>query len=133
MTSNPSDPSPSISPPGVSRKVDVVVIGAGQAGLSAAYHLQHLGLPPRRSFVVLDASPAPGGAWHFRWPTLTLSTVNRIHDLPGLPFSTLAKPTEIQVRASQAVPRYFATYEQIFQLPVLQPVRVAWALTRATA
>lgn len=125
MTSNPSGAPAFPLPPGVSRKVDVVVIGAGQAGLSAAYQLQQLGLAPHRNFVILDSSPAPGGAWQFRWPSLTLSTVNRIHDLPGLPFSTTVKPTEIQVRASEAVPGYFATYERTFQLPVLRPVRVA--------
>ncbi|KQR03948.1 NAD(P)-binding domain-containing protein [Deinococcus sp. Leaf326] len=120
-----SDSSTRFSPPGVARKVDIVVIGAGQAGLSAAYHLQQLGFAPHRNFVILDSSPAPGGAWQFRWPTLTLSTVNRIHDLPGLPFSDTVDPAKTQVRASEAVPRYFAAYEQTFQLPVLRPVRVA--------
>ena len=47
--------------PRVARDVDVVVIGAGQAGLSAAYHLRRRGFHPvdRRprapTFVVLDA------------------------------------------------------------------------------
>ena len=68
-------------------KTEIVVIGAGQAGLSAAYHLKKRGLAPHRGFAVLDRSPAPGGAWQFRWPSLTLSTVNRVHDLPGMPFS----------------------------------------------
>ncbi len=40
--------------------VDVVVIGAGQAGLSSAYHLRRAGLEPGRDFVVLDNSPHPG-------------------------------------------------------------------------
>src|SRR5688500_255327 len=54
-------------------RTDIVVIGAGQAGLSAAYHLKQLGIAPVRGFVVLDASPSAGGAWQFRWPSLTLS------------------------------------------------------------
>src|SRR5215831_7653823 len=62
---------------GVRLKTDIVVIGAGQAGLSSAYHLQRRGLSPNRGFVVLDQSPNAGGAWQFRWPSLTLSTVNR--------------------------------------------------------
>ncbi|NED79644.1 FAD-dependent oxidoreductase, partial [Streptomyces sp. SID11233] len=45
------------------RAVDVVVVGAGQAGLSAAYHLRRTGM----EYVVLDHAPAPGGAWQFRW------------------------------------------------------------------
>ena len=68
-------------------RTDIVVIGAGQAGLSSAYHLEQRGLAPVRGFVVLDHAPAPGGAWQYRWPSLTLSTVNRIHDLPGMRFA----------------------------------------------
>src|SRR5688572_8974030 len=68
-------------------KTEIVVIGAGQAGLSSAYHLKRRGLEANRGFVVLDQSPQPGGAWQFRWPSLTLSTVNGIHDLPGMRFS----------------------------------------------
>lgn len=65
-------------------KVDIVVIGAGQAGLSSAYHLSKIGLEPDRDFVTFDQSPKPGGAWQFRWPSLTLATANWVHDLPGL-------------------------------------------------
>lgn len=42
------------------RDMDVVVIGAGQAGLSGAYHLHKAGLEPGRDFVVLDHAPRPG-------------------------------------------------------------------------
>jgi Pyridine nucleotide-disulphide oxidoreductase len=112
-------------PRGVALKVDVAVIGAGQAGLSAAYHLQKRGLAPHRGFVVLDQSPGPGGAWQFRWPSLTLSTVNRIHDLPGMRFAeAVGDPAATEVRASMAVPGYFAAYEKAFGLPVYRPVKV---------
>ena len=113
----------------VALKVDVVVIGAGQAGLSSAYHLQRLGLAPARGFVVLDQSPQAGGAWQFRWPSLTLSTVNRIHDLPGMKFAD-AVNTEAQVQASVAVPNYFAAYEDNFHLPVFRPVQVRLVCNR---
>src|SRR5882762_244501 len=39
--------------------IDVVVIGAGQAGLASAYYLARAGL----AFAVLDRQPHPGGAW----------------------------------------------------------------------
>ena len=39
--------------------LDAVVIGAGQAGLSAAYHLRRRGM---EDVVVLDAEDGPGGA-----------------------------------------------------------------------
>src|SRR5215210_4478592 len=116
-----STPAPTLR---VALKTEIVVIGAGQAGLSSAYHLKKRGLTPNRGFVVLDQSPHPGGAWQFRWPSLTLSTVNRIHDLPGLRFSEVFDSTAAEVEARVAVPQYFAAYEQAFALPVYRPVTV---------
>ena len=118
------------SSPGVALKTDIVVIGAGQAGLSSAYHLKKRGLAPNRSFVVLDQASKPGGAWQFRWPSLTLSTVNRIHDLPGMRFSESVDERQTEVEAAIAVPRYFAEYERRFALPVYRPVKVLVACDR---
>ena len=115
----------------VAIKTDIVVIGAGQAGLSAAYHLKQRGLVGGRGFVVLDQSPAAGGAWQFRWPSLTLSTVNRIHDLPGLSFAEAVPGTSETVEAAVAVPQYFAAYERRFELPVYRPVKVAVVCERS--
>ncbi len=99
------------------RETDVVVIGAGQAGLSSAYFLRRAEL----DFVVLDANPAPGGAWQHRWPTLRMATVHGIFDLPGMPFDPPA-PTE---RAATAVPAYFAAFEREYALDVHRPVTVS--------
>ncbi|MGV8854645.1 MAG: NAD(P)-binding domain-containing protein [Devosia sp.] len=107
----------------VARKLDIVIIGAGQAGLSSAYHLRQLGLVPGRDFLVLDAAPGPGGAWQYRWPSLTLSTVNRVHDLPGLSFADSAGG-DASVQAAIAVPRYFAAYEERFDLNIVRPAGV---------
>jgi thioredoxin reductase len=133
-TKNPSDDTsvPRLSQPTSTRsptsrvalKTDIVVIGAGQAGLSSAYHLKKRGLAPGQGFVVLDQAPQPGGAWQFRWPSLRLSTVNRIHDLPGMRFSEAVDTDATEVEASIAVPRYFAAYEKAFDLPVYRPVKV---------
>ncbi|GAA2018783.1 NAD(P)/FAD-dependent oxidoreductase [Pseudokineococcus marinus] len=104
----------------------MVVVGAGQAGLSAAHHLRRRGFTSAldgagdRSFVVLDADAAPGGAWQHRWPSLSMSTVNGIFDLPGAPLP----PVDPEEPARTAVPRYFAAYERDQGLPVLRPVRV---------
>jgi cation diffusion facilitator CzcD-associated flavoprotein CzcO len=108
----------------VALKTEIVVIGAGQAGLSSAYHLKRRGLAPGRGFVVLDQAPHAGGAWQFRWPSLKLSTVNRIHDLPGMRFSDAVDTNATEVEASVAVPQYFAAYEQKFELPVYRPITV---------
>jgi thioredoxin reductase len=101
-----------------------VVIGAGQAGLSSAYHLRKLGIAPGRGFVVLDQNPVAGGAWQHRWHSLTLSTGNRIHDLPGMRFADAVPDAGATVEAALAVPRYFAAYEKAFELPVYRPVSV---------
>ncbi|WP_217241930.1 NAD(P)-binding domain-containing protein [Streptomyces sp. AC555_RSS877] len=102
------------------REVDVVVIGAGQAGLAGAYHLRRTGFEPDRDFVVLDHSPGPGGAWQFRWPSLTYGKVHGMHSLPGLELTDgdPARPS------SQVVAEYFATYERTFDLRVRRPVDV---------
>jgi len=97
---------------------DVVVIGAGQAGLSTAYHLRRLGV----DFVVLDGAATAGGAWASRPPTLTMAKVHGVFDLPGA--HRTAVPGEAALPASEVVGRYYADYERRFELPVLRPVRV---------
>ena len=95
--------------------LDSVVVGAGQAGLSASYHLQRLGL----RHVVLDAVDAPGGAWQHRWDSLTMRDV---HGVAALPDSD--SPDTDEARANVAVPSYFAAYEREHGLPVVRPVPV---------
>ena len=53
---------------GVGVDVDVVVIGAGQAGLCAGWWLRRSGL----TFVLLDDGAGPGGAWRHGWDSLRL-------------------------------------------------------------
>jgi cation diffusion facilitator CzcD-associated flavoprotein CzcO len=95
--------------------LDAVVIGAGQAGLSASYHLTRRGI----SHVVLDAAPAPGGAWQHRWDSLTMHDVHGIASLPDS-----QPPAEQTGRANVVVPAYFGSYEREHGLPVVRPVRV---------
>ncbi|MBO3094355.1 NAD(P)-binding domain-containing protein [Cellulomonas dongxiuzhuiae] len=134
-------PAPAVSPVAGGRRarrqprgprtveVDVVVVGAGQAGLSTAYHLHRTGLVPvgspgweraRGTYVVLDDNPRAGGAWQHRWRSLSMADAHRVHDLPGMPL-TIADPAEA---AADAVPYYFAQYEEAFGLNVQRPVRV---------
>ncbi|MEH0468461.1 NAD(P)-binding domain-containing protein [Streptomyces sp. B21-097] len=102
------------------REVEVVVIGAGQAGLAGAFHLRRSGFEPERDFVVLDRAPAPGGAWQFRWPSLTYGKVHGMHALPGMEL-TDADPSR---PSSEVVGEYFAAYERTFDLQVRRPAEV---------
>lgn len=94
---------------------DAIVIGAGQAGLAASYHLQRLGL----DHVVLDAGTGAGGAWRHRWDSLTMDDVHGVADLPDAP-----APVRSGHRANAVVPGWFADYERRHELPVERPVRV---------
>ncbi|WP_308166388.1 NAD(P)-binding protein [Nocardia albiluteola] len=116
----------------VAPDVEILVVGAGQAGLSAGYHLQRLGLRAEHDFLIVDHAPGPGGAWQFRWPSLTLTTVNRVHDLPGMSFAEVLPPDSAQARASTAVPEYYARYEERFELRVHRPTSVRVVCDRAT-
>ncbi|WSS23958.1 NAD(P)/FAD-dependent oxidoreductase [Streptomyces sp. NBC_01190] len=102
------------------REVEVAVVGAGQAGLSAGYFLRRAGYRPGADFVVLDHSPGPGGAWQYRWPSLTYGKAHRVHDLPGLPLGDAAPGRP----SSEVVGEYFARYESTFDLRVRRPVDV---------
>ncbi|MDQ0725202.1 NAD(P)-binding domain-containing protein [Microbacterium sp. W4I20] len=95
--------------------LDSLVIGAGQAGLSASFHLTRLGI----SHVVLDSDARPGGAWQHRWDALTMRDVHGVAELPD----DTAPPRDEQ-RANVAVPAYFAAYERAHDLPVIRPVQV---------
>jgi cation diffusion facilitator CzcD-associated flavoprotein CzcO len=95
--------------------LDSVVIGAGQAGLSASYHLKRRGL----DHVVLDANEHPGGAWQHRWDSLTMYDM---HGVAALPDSEA--PSANDDRANVVVARYFAEYERANDLPVIRPAAV---------
>lgn len=98
----------------------VVVIGAGQAGLATAHDLAQRGLVPGRDFVVLDAGEGPGGAWRERWDSLTLGRAHTIAGLPGMPMGSV----DPAVPASQVVGDYYRRYEERFGLGVRRPARV---------
>ena len=64
---------------GTASQVDVVVVGAGQAGLTVSYYLRALGV----EHVVLERG-RPGESWRSaRWDSFTLVTPNWMTRLPG--------------------------------------------------
>ncbi len=62
--------------------IETVVIGAGQAGLSTAYHLKQQG----RDCVVLDRNQRIGDGWRQQWDSLRLYSPAKYDGLPGMPF-----------------------------------------------
>jgi putative flavoprotein involved in K+ transport len=94
---------------------ETVVIGAGQAGLSAGYHLAKRGKP----FVILDAADRVGGSWLNRWDSMKLFTPATHDGLPGMPF-----PGGYHFPTRDEMTAYLAAYAERFALPVQTGVRV---------
>jgi putative flavoprotein involved in K+ transport len=97
--------------------VDVLVIGAGQAGLAVAWHLREQGIT---SFLLLDAGPEVGHVWRSRWDSLRLFTPSEYDGLPGMAFPAPAGtyPTKDEVAD------YLRGYAAAFELPVRLNSRV---------
>ncbi|WP_284574611.1 ArsO family NAD(P)H-dependent flavin-containing monooxygenase [Streptomyces sp. 2P-4] len=101
----------------MTHRTDVVVIGGGQSGLAAGYHLRRLGI----EHVILDAQTAPGGAWQHTWDSLRLFSPAAYSSLPG----RLMPVQEGQLYPDAGhVAAYLADYEKRYELPVRHGVRV---------
>ncbi len=103
----------------------VVVIGAGQAGLSVAFYLKRLGLEPGREFIVIDRGPSTGGAWQHRWEALRLGSAHRVNDLPGMAELGISFDTaDRTLPAKEVVADYYRRYEEHYGLEVVRPASV---------
>jgi len=94
---------------------DTIVIGAGQAGLSAGHHLATRGKP----FLIVDAGERVGGTWHHRWDSLTLFTPAMRSNLPGF-----APHRGYHFLTSEEMVGYLEEYVDHFSLPVRLGVKV---------
>jgi putative flavoprotein involved in K+ transport len=101
---------------------DTVIIGGGQAGLTAGYYLAKQDRP----FVILDANERIGDAWRKRWDSLRLFTPACFSSLPGLSLqaSAWSFPTKDELAD------YLEAYAEHFELPVRTGISVD-ALSRA--
>lgn len=89
---------------------DVVVIGAGQAGLSMGYYLRTSNL----SYVILDRSQEVGDAWRKRYDSLVLFTPRSLSSLHGL-----AVPgDQTQFATKDEIADYLEDYARTFHLPI---------------
>ncbi|WP_411070551.1 ArsO family NAD(P)H-dependent flavin-containing monooxygenase [Streptomyces sp. cmx-4-25] len=101
----------------MTQRTDVLVIGGGQSGLAAGYHLRRLGI----EHVILDAQTAPGGAWQHMWESLRLFSPAEYSSLPG----RLMPVQQGQVYPDAGhVVAYLADYEKRYELPVQHGVWV---------
>ena len=91
-------------------RVETIIIGAGQAGLSVGYHLARRGRP----FLILEANERVGDSWRKRWDSLRLFTPARFDSLDGMPFPSAPGyfPTKDEMGD------YLASYASHFELPV---------------
>jgi putative flavoprotein involved in K+ transport len=94
----------------------VIVIGGGQTGLAAGYHLARRGI----EFVILEADARVGDVWRRRYDSLRLYSPARYDGLPGLRWSLPghAFPTGRQMAD------YLEAYARHHRLPVETGVRV---------
>jgi len=97
-------------------RIQTVIIGGGQAGLSVGYYLKRRGLP----FVILDANARVGDAWRSRWDSLRLFTPARYNGLAGMRFP--AKGDTFP--SKDAMADFLETYATRFDLRVMSGVRV---------
>ena len=100
----------------ISENLKVIVIGAGQAGLSVGYYLKKLNIP----FTMLDANERIGDSWRKRWDSLHLFTPAKFDGLAGMPFP--ASPDYFPTKDEMA--DYLEKYAAHFNLPVRKGVKV---------
>src|SRR5699024_7508501 len=98
----------------------VVIIGAGQAGLSAAHYLWRDGMVPGRDFLVLDAGAGPGGGSRVRRASLTSGRIELVAALAGC----LLGCPDPTVPASQVVSDCYSRFERVLELCVVRPAAV---------
>ncbi|HEY7112723.1 MAG TPA: FAD-dependent oxidoreductase [Thermoanaerobaculia bacterium] len=107
---------PRPAPAEPAERFDVLVIGAGQAGLSVGYYLAGTGL----RFLIVDGNPRIGHAWRNRWDSLRLFTPARYDGLAGMPFP--GPPHSFPTKDEMA--DYLESYAKRFSLPVRTGIRI---------
>jgi putative flavoprotein involved in K+ transport len=100
----------------MNQHVETIVVGGGQAGLSASWHLKQV----RREHLVLDRGRI-GDTWRRRWDSFCLVTPNWCCQLPGFPYDGDA-PAGFMVR--DEIVDYVERFARSFGPPFLGDVEV---------
>lgn len=99
-------------------KVQTIIIGGGQAGLSTSYFLCQIG----HEHLVLERASQAGNVWrNDRWDSFTLLTPNWSIKLPGMSY-TGNNPNGFMRR--EELVAYFEKYIENFELPVQYNISV---------
>ena len=102
--------------PQTTRRIEVLIVGAGQAGLAAGHELAERGIP----FLIVHADDRVGDQWRRRWASLRLYSPALADGLPGMPFpaARLHFPSGVEMAD------YLEGYAARFDLPIEHGVRV---------
>jgi putative flavoprotein involved in K+ transport len=92
-------------------RIGTLIIGAGQSGLAAGYHLARRGLP----FLIVDGDQRIGDHWREHWDSLRLFSPAAVDGLPGMAFPARSDhfPT------GREMGDYLEAYAERFAMPVV--------------
>lgn len=97
-------------------RTNILIIGAGQAGLAAAYALKKHGL----RFLIVDAGEEIGDSWRHRYDSLTLFTPRSMSALSNMPLDGDANG----YAGKDEFADYLRRYASLHKLPVISSKKV---------
>ena len=89
---------------------DIIIIGAGQAGLTMGYYLKQEGY----NFLILEAGNRVGDSWRNRYDSLQLFTPREYSSLPGM----VVKGEGKGFPCKDEMATYLEEYARRFKLPI---------------
>lgn len=113
-----------MSAPEYIAEVDVLVIGAGPAGLALGHELQRLGM----TFVLVERGAAPGESWRQMPESLKLVSPWMTNSLPGAPAPEISRFAEVS-RSEYA--QYLVTFARRFEMPLFSNAGVSSVIRKS--
>ena len=96
------------------KKINTIIVGGGQSGLSVSYFLQKEGI----DHIILEKADKPAFAWREqRWDSFTFVTPSSMIDLPGVIYKDFNfHPDEFLPK--EDIIKYFEDYIEINKFPI---------------